>query len=354
MSGYRISLITLVVAVGLASAGPPAPLAVAPEEALKRLATLEGRDPSTIKDVAEIFDEVKAGQFDHYSFADACLIAGGITDRLDRRHYKTKLDWIEAEARKATASSKSATEDGARLLKFLHAGPMAKGYKTEQSDLHVLLDTGEYNCVSSAALYTIIGQRLGLDVQTGETPQHVFCVLATRDRKIDVETTNARGFDVDPKRKVGPPNAQVPIEKRREVSAAGLAAVVAFNHGVGLGRQNRFAESTRSYVMALGFAPDSHDAAANLVANLVNWPVELAKSGKYAKAIEVIAVGRELAPKEEKLRHNTLALYDEWAKVSMDRKDWAGAIRIYEHALRELPGDKHLANNLAFCRKQGR
>lgn len=354
MSGYRITLSTLFLAVGLASAEPPAPLAVTPEEALKRLATLEGRDPSTIKDVAELFAEVKAGTFDHYSFADACLIAGGVTDRLDRKHYKTKLDWIEAEARKATASSKSAVEDGDRLLKFLHTVSMAKGYKTEQSDMHVLLDTGEYNCVSSAALYTIIGQRLGLDVRTVETPQHVFCVLATRDRKIDVETTSARGFDVDPKRKVGPPKSEVPIEKRREVSAAGLAAVVAYNHGVGLAQQKRLAESTRSYVLALGFDPDNRDASANLIANLVNWPVELAKSGKFAKAIEVIAVGRELAPREEKLRHNTLALYDEWAKVSIERKDWAGAIRVYEQALRELPGDKHLAINLAFCRQQVR
>jgi tetratricopeptide (TPR) repeat protein len=352
MLSQRLSLALIVVCVGGSAAAPP--IAVTPEDALKRLAALEGRSPGTIKDIAELFADSETGKFDHYSFADACLIVGGITDRLDRKHYKTKLDTIEAEARKATASSKSAAEDGARLLKFLHVGPMAKGYRAEQSDLHVLLDRGEFNCVSSAALYTLIGQRLGLDVRTVETPQHVFCVLNTRDRKIDVETTSARGFDVDPKRRVGPPNAEQPIEKRREVKPAGLASVVAYNHGVELAHKTRFAESVRAYVLALGFDPDNHDAAANLIADLVNWPLDLAKTGKYAKAIEVIAFGRELAPKEEKLRNNTIALYDEWAKASIDRKDWAGAIRVYEKALRDLPGDKHLENNLNYCRQQVR
>jgi tetratricopeptide (TPR) repeat protein len=349
---FRLSATAIFLAVGLASAAPP--LAVTPEQALKRLAAIDGRNPATIKDVADLFAEVRAAKFDHYSFADACLIVGGITDRLDRNHYKTKLDAIEAEARRVTASSKSAAEDGARLLKFLHAGAMAKGYKAEQSDLHVLLDTGEYNCVSSAVIYTVIGQRLGLDVRTVETPQHVFCILNTRDRRIDVETTNARGFDVDPKRKVGPPKAEVPIDTRREVKPSGLASVVAYNHGVEFARQSRFAASVRAYLLALGFDSDNCDAAANLSAVLVNWPLDLARSGKYAKAIEVIAFSRELAPKEEKLRHNTIALYDEWARVSIDRKDWAAAIRVYEQALRELPGDKHLVNNLAYCRQQAR
>jgi tetratricopeptide (TPR) repeat protein len=351
---FRLSTTALFLAVGLATAEPPTPLAVTPEAGLKRLAAVDGRNPATIKEVAELFAEVRAAKFDHYSFADACLIIGGITDLVDRRHYKTKLDAIEAEARSVTASSKSAAEDGARLLKFLHAGAMAKGYKAEQSDLHVLLDTGVFNCVSSAVLYTVIGQRLGLDVRAVETPQHVFCILNTRDRRIDVETTNARGFDADPKRKVGPPKAEVPIDTRREVKPAGLASVVAYNHGVEFARQKRFAESVRAYLLSLGFDSDNHDAAANLIADLVNWPLDLAKSGKYAKAIEVIAFSRELTPKEEKLRHNTIALYDEWAKVSIDRKDWAGAIRVYEQALRELPGEKHFANNLAYCRQQVR
>jgi tetratricopeptide (TPR) repeat protein len=354
MLGFRSSFTPILLAVGLASAGPPPPLPVTAEEGLKRLAAIDGRNPATIKDVAELFAEVRAAKFDHYSFADACLIVGGITDRLDRKHYKSKLDWIEAEARKATASSKSAVEDGARLLKFLHAGALAKGYKAEQSDLHVLLDTGEFNCVSSAALYTVIGQRLGLDVRTVETPEHVFCVLNTRDRKIDVETTSAGGFDVDPKRVVGPKGAEKPIDKRREVKPAGLASVVAYNHGVEFARQNRFAESVRAYLLALGFDSDNHDAVANLIADLVNWPLELAKAGKHSKAIEVIAFSREMAPKEDKLRHNTIALYDDWAKGSIDRNDWVGAVRIYEQALRELPGDKHLANNLAYCRQQAR
>src|SRR5262245_33460856 len=139
MPVLRLSATAFLLAVGLVSAAPPAPLAVTPEEGLTRLAVLDGRNPASIKDVADPCAEVRAAKFDHYSFTDACLIVGGITDRLDRKHYKAKLDAIEADARKVTANSKSAAEDGVKLLKFLHAGPMAKGYKTEQTDLHVLL-----------------------------------------------------------------------------------------------------------------------------------------------------------------------------------------------------------------------
>jgi tetratricopeptide (TPR) repeat protein len=351
----RFALTAFLLTGSLVVAAPPsARLEVTPTVALSKLAKLDGRNPAITKDETGLFEDARKGKFSYYTFAEACLIAGGVEDPRDRREYINKLDFLEAEGRKATAGSKSVAEDGARLLKFLHTGPMAKGYKTEQTDLHVLLDTGEFNCVSSAALYTVMGQRLGIDVRAVEVPQHVFSVLATRDRKIDVETTNIRGFDLDPKRRDGPAKADRPLDNRREVGPPGLAGIIAFNHGVSYSRQKRFAQSIRSYLIALGIDSGNRHAEENLIVDLVNWPLELAKAEKYAKAMEVLAVGRELVPNEPALRQNTLALFDTWAKVSMDRKDWAGAIRVYEQALRELPGDKHMANNLAYCRAQTR
>ena len=55
------------------------------------------------------------------------------------------------------------------------------------------------------------------------------------------------------------------------------------------------------------------------------------------------------------MRANTLAVYDAWANGHMKRGEWADAITVYERALAAVPGDKHLAHNLAYCRQeQGR
>lgn len=350
----HLALVAVALSVGPAVGGPPTPT-----EAIGKLAKLDPQVPAVSKDEAALFEDAKDGKFDRYTFAEACLMAGGVADPRDRRKYRDKLDWIEAEARKATAGSRSVNEDAARLLRFLHAGPMAKGYKTEQTDLHVLLDTGEYNCVSSAALFTVVGRRIGLDVRAVEVPEHLFVVLVTRGRKIDVETTSPYGFDPDPKRKVGPAKSdgkapERPTDQRREVGEPGLAAVVAYNHGVTLSRQKKYGAAVRATLVALALDPTNPHAAKNVTANLANWPVELSKAGKHETAAAVLAVGRELAPKEDVLRNNTLAIFDAWADESMKRKDWAGAVRVYEAGLQQMPGDKHLANNLAYCREQMR
>jgi Transglutaminase-like superfamily len=348
----RFVLATLVLTSSFAAAGPPSPLAVKPTEALNKLAQLDGRNPAISKDEDRLFEDAKQGKFGRVSFSEACLLAGGVSSAHDRKKYIAKLDAIEVEARKATAGSKSVKEDGDRLLKYLHTGPMAKGYKTEQTDLQILLDTGEFNCVSSAVLYTVMGQRLGIDVRAVEIPGHVFSVLATRDRKIDVETTSPRGFDVDPLRQHGPAKANRPVELRREVGPPGLAAMVAFNHGVTLTRDKRFAESIRANLFALGLDSDNWSAARNLVVGFENWAVDLAKGGKYEKAMAVVSIGRELTPKDPAFQKLTVAVCDAWAKEYVDRQDWTGAVQVYTRGLREFPNDKHLTNNLMYCRSR--
>ncbi len=350
MIGVRASLAMFLLSCPLAVAAPPSPLALTPTRALCKVAELDGRDSEVTKDERRLLDAAKNGKFDRMSFTEACLIAGGITDPRERKKYLARLDSIEADARKATAGSKSVAEDGARLLKFLHAGPMAKGYKSKQTDLHILLDTGEFNCVSSAVLYTVMAQRLGIDVRAVELPEHVFSILATRDRKIDVETTSSLGFDMDPKRRTGPSKANRPTNNRREVGPPGLAAIIAYNHGVTLASQKRFPESIRANLIALGLDPHNKGAVSNLITDLRLWSLELATAGKYEKAMAVVSVGHELVPKDSRLHEITRVLCDAWASDYIERRDWTGAAQVYARGLREFPNDKLLAYNLAVYR----
>jgi tetratricopeptide (TPR) repeat protein len=347
--GIALSLVAFTGSFAIAA--PTSKLAVTPAKALNKLAQLDGRNADFTNDEDRLLDDARHGKFDRFSFTEACLIAGGIADPRERKKYLEKLDSIEADARKATAGSKSVAEDGARLLKSLHAGPMAKGYQSEQTDLHVLLDSGKFNCVSSAVLYTVTGQRLGIDVRAVELPEHVFSVLVTRDRKIDVETTASNGFDMDPMRRDGPAKTNRPSAKRREVGPPGLAGIIAFNHGVALARDKRYAESIRAYILAIGLDPDNRDAVTCMVANFDRWTRELAKSKKFEKAMAVVSVRHEISPTATGLREISRAVCVLWANEYLERYDWNGAAQIYSRGLREFPDDESLSELLAICRR---
>jgi tetratricopeptide (TPR) repeat protein len=367
----RLAVLALILVAGPAAAAPTGyPFAVAPDKAFDTLAGLEavsGQKFGPTADELALFAEARDGRWTKFSFADACLAASGVTDPAARRAYLARLDTIEADARNVLTGADTAAARGERLLRFLHAGPMARGYKSEQTDLHTLLDTGTFNCVSSAVLYNVIGRRLGLDLRAVEVPGHVFSVLYDGDRRIDVETTNKDGFDPDAaaREKVAKATGKAAVKERhaghrREVGEAALAAIIAYNHGVTLTKAKNYHEAILANVRALALDRDNPSAAGNAIADLTNWPAELSKAGKYAEALAVLAVGRSLVGdgKESKggvLRTNTVAVFDAWAQGHMKRGEWADAIRVYEQGLKALPGDKHLAHNLGYCRQeQGR
>ena len=149
-------------------------------------------------------------------------------------------------------------------------GPFSKGYSSNQTDVSVILDTGTFNCVSSATLYNILGRRLGLDVRAIEVPDHAFSILYDGTRHADVETTTASGFD--PARDKA---AQEKIEKqtgfryipdshreqRREIGEAGLVAIIYYNHGVTLTSSKQHYDALLAYFRAM--APRRTSGRAN-------------------------------------------------------------------------------------------
>jgi tetratricopeptide (TPR) repeat protein len=459
---------------GVVAAKNDYPFALPADRAFEKVAALDttvGQSLSLTKDEARLFAAIREGKAGEFTFAETCLIAGGVTDPDKRKVYLTKLDEIEKGARKAIDGAKTPKAKAEQLLKFLHKEAMATGYESGQTDLHGILDTGKYNCVSSAVLYNVIGRRLGLDLRAVEIPEHVFSVLCDGDKRIDVETTNAQGFD--PSDATG--RKKHSAAERREVGEEGLAAIIAYNHGVTLSQEKHYHEAALANFRALAIDPTNPGAAKNAMADLTNWPLELAKSGDYENALAVMSVGLQLAPtesslknnhkvvwseyadarmkagkpveavailrraakagtgedfetrqaylfvmpaqelmdagkwdealklidsgmkavdlkaqktlresrvgvflrwsqeeaskekfekalevlkrgaaeeKDSRIKNNTVVTYDTWANTFMTNGKWDEAIRIYERGLKQLPGDKHLENNLAYCREQ--
>jgi len=295
------------------------PFQVRPAEAFEILATLEKSTSSKVlvsKDEADFFAAINLGK--NQPFAEAALLASGVSDAAKRRQYLARIEELETEAKKATTDAKTPSEKGEKLLKFLHAGPMAKGYESKQTDLAALLDSGKFNCVSSATLYNVIGRRLGLNVRAIEVPGHVYSVLYDGDRCIEVQTTNSRGFDPsrEERERIGKQTGKDLNGKKnngREVGDMGLAAIIYYNRGVTAVNEKHVPEAIAMNLAALSLDPDSPSAAANAESALNNWPLELAKTGKYEQAIEVSLVASQIVRGRS---GNLYFLAQEWAKAA--------------------------------------
>ncbi len=136
-------------------------------------------------------------------FIDLLLTASGSEpDRFGRYHSRIENlisgleTFMEAEKRKDESQP-----EGDLVLRFMHETSL-KRYYEYQTRLDRLLDTGTYNCVSSAVLYMLLARAAGLDVHGIHAVDHAFCQVLDNNsnQMIDVETTNLWGYDPGTKR----------------------------------------------------------------------------------------------------------------------------------------------------------
>lgn len=205
-----------------------------------------------------------------------------------------RFEKIIAEAKKAVAPYRSSYEKGDALLVFMHRHLLTR-YSEPQTRIDTLLLTGEFNCVSSAVVYMILGRAVGLQVEGVYTPDHAFVTVRADGRLVDVETTNRYGFD--PGTKTAFHDAfgntgftYVPPGKYRLRTATdgrGLLAFILQNRMSLLERRSKFSE-------AVGPAADRYavlrtkSALAGLVSEVGNYCALLNQRGEYAKAIDFL------------------------------------------------------------------
>lgn len=315
-----------------AEAGPKAksayPFQLPPAKAfdvLEDLSKISKGKVAVSKDERTLFADIKDGKPQKHSFAEAALLASGVTDSAKRQTYLKRIDELEAGTRKAIADAKTIKEKGEKLLKFIHTGPMAKGYAIEQTDLSVILDTNKFNCVSSAILYNILAQRLGMQARGVRVPNHVFSVLLDAGSMIVVETTSNRGF-----------NAHRRLPKDT-ISEMALVASIYYNHGVAFIEQKKFHEAVVANFCALALDPEDADAVRNVRAALINWGLDLEQAGKFEDAISLCELGLKLDPKNGTLKNNRKVFWIHYAEAAMKAGKEAEAIQILKRAAKQDP-----------------
>ena len=114
-----------------------------------------------------------------------------------------QFDQLKQKVTSETFLAQSLEDRGRAVLKLLYQDYLA-AYDFNQTRTDVALQTGVYNCVSSALLYMAVAKAAGLEVRGQKTSEHAFCTVyipsgagskTNQYKKIDVETTNPYGFN---------------------------------------------------------------------------------------------------------------------------------------------------------------
>ena len=151
-------------------------------------------------------------QIDKINSADDVFEAALLFSECERDSETWKSCWQKFETIKDDMASSSIIdleeeERGKAILKYLYQNYL-KAYSLNQTKIDVALETGTYNCVSSAVLYMAAVKAAGLEVRGQSTTQHAFCSIYVADensgksKRIDVETTNPYGFNPGSKEEI--------------------------------------------------------------------------------------------------------------------------------------------------------
>ncbi|MBL8966638.1 MAG: hypothetical protein JNG85_06485 [Spirochaetaceae bacterium] len=193
-------------------------------------------------------------------------------------------------------------------LAFLHER-LFKRYELDATTLDLAMDTGRYNCVSSALVYLLALKRLGIPAAGVRTVDHAFCLVRLPERDIDVETTNPHGFDPGTKKEFADGFGRVTgysyvppgdYSRRTTIDERELAALVLSNRASVLDRTGRYREA-----LALGTAYDAlaggKEGRNFLLDRVNNLAVELERRRDRDGAEDLVEAARAALGSEPRL-----------------------------------------------------
>jgi tetratricopeptide (TPR) repeat protein len=203
---------------------------------------------------------------------------------------------------KRSPLSENIRERGEYVLTFMYDRYLKK-YSTHQTRVDEIFISGQYNCVSSAVLYSILALSVGLDVRGVMTRDHAFVTVHTGAESIDVETTNPYGFDPGSRREFHDAFgtvtgfAYVPARNYRDraaVSQLELASLILSNRIAELESRSRYPEAVplavdRAALLARRTTPVNSpffaDPNRDLLDRIFNYGASFIKAGRETDAL---------------------------------------------------------------------
>lgn len=322
-----------------------------------------------------LFDDAADGRLDDHTLLSAALIACGVEDAEELRHWQSeRAKWLalfrESNGAKpargvapgsAGASPSLDKQLAASLFAFMHERVLDGGYHLSATDLRDTLAQGRFNCVSSSVLYQSLGQELGLKLVGLEVPGHALARLyPSEGEPINVETTCPSWFRLKDK----PVDRQDRLRDRvgavadtdrstaREVSPLDQAAMIYYNRGVALLAENRFLEAAVANAKALHLDPRNEIAHGNLLATLNNWSIALGQAGRFADAATILEAGMSLDPDYETFALNYIHVHHQWVRQLASEGRFDEALARLRKATRTLPDQPYLRQTQAEIERQ--
>jgi len=277
---------------------------VSPLAALEQIASLARSSGKLILSAREyklLFD-ASQGRLQGWSMDEAAVIVAGATDDARIEHYLDELDDLAEQSFEATQDAITPVERVKALAKFLHDVPMEAGYVSGQASLCKVLDTGHYNCVSSAVLFNLMARRMGIQTGAVALPRHIF----SRVDGYDIETTSGRVYPVSDrsrrvkesrKAKDNEPGSSFADRLFDEVSDAALLAEVYFSRAHQLCDDEHFGSSVAGYLKSVCLDQNSHGVANNLKSTFKKWFESSLKDRRYRQAATVASLYRQMLRK---------------------------------------------------------
>ncbi len=225
---------------------------------------------------------------------DASLIFSDVDDtRLG--DYRGNFKALVKDFSLAAASIVDPVALAENILSFMYEKLLVL-YDEPQTRIDVMLDTGRYNCVSSAVLYLVLARSVGLQVKGVKTKDHAFCIVTIEDKEYDVETTNIYGFNPGEKREfhdkfghitgysyVPPAN----YNSRQETGEKGILALILQNRSSILNAKKQYREAVETSIDAY-FLMQDRGTYDKMVASLMNVATYHNQNADYNKAIDFL------------------------------------------------------------------
>jgi tetratricopeptide (TPR) repeat protein len=253
----------------------------------------------------EFIGRAQNGAYTWQDLTDIALWASGAGGAARSQGAASYREIIIAAAEELCASPEFPQDKRARgeyVLSFMHK-KFLKGYVENQTRLDEIINTGRYNCVSSAVLYAILAAAADLDVRGVMTRDHAFATVDTGTEIIDVETTNPYGFDPGSRREFHDDFgkltgfAYVPSRNYRDraaISLLELCSLILSNRIADLEKRNRYGEAVplaanRAVLLANRRDPVSSpffkDGEQDLLDRLFNYGASLLNGGRETEAL---------------------------------------------------------------------
>ncbi len=297
---------------------------------------------------ASASSDVRAGSTQDRTLFTSAMVASGVDDQDSITDYRRLWN---AQCKHLPASELLAIRDRAQLIhQFLHQEILTGEYQLNATLLDNTLDSGDYNCLSSAILFRSLAAQHGLEVEIMEIPGHVFCRMKD-DRDCVIETTCPNWFEVMHDQDAKSAAQQhLPAEARQHASPptplrhAQILARIYYNRGVSALADENYAEALAHTRRCLQIDPSYTLARQNELAGLNNWALLLCREESFAGAVEKLAELRRCDETFPQLAANELYIYQQWTLRQCREGKFESAVALLARGRELQPGASLFVN----------